>query len=462
MEGYVTPKATKVAFKLEATEGTAPTDAAADSILANIAPEISGFSREWFERALMIGHLGRLPPLDAGPSEPGCSIQVYGRGSGTHGTAPEIGQMLECSMGAKTLGVTGTVAASPAPTTTAATVTSATIAAGQLIDIEIGTGVYETRRVITSAAGPAITWWPPTSAAPATGANVYPGVSYIISSTQADYKSGSAFFYFPNGEKAILSGLKGNPTFTFAIRQPMVIDFAFQGIKSPVTSQTAIGYTWAPPDFLVVPPVCLGIELRVYIPALVKTGTTTTSVLLKKLDGSASYFEATDAVDKLIVDVGSSVYETKTIATWTYATQAATCTALSGAPAANAPAYIQRTICVPDTLTLNPGHAFTRIECMAATDGWISTQVSDRVPEISWSQYFKSFVDYRLLQDAAFVELWAILGITRGNKIAMCVPNLFRQNFELDLGGEFGMVNMTGSAFADGVAGNEEMYLTLM
>ena len=461
-ENYIIPKTSKVAFKIETTEGTAPTDAASDSVLVNLAPSIKGLTRNWAERNLMLGFMGRLRPLDAGPSDPGCSIQVQARGSGTHGTAPEIGQMLECSMGVKTLGVTGTVAASPTPTTTAFTVTGATIAVGQLVDVEVSTDVYETRRVITSAAGPAITVWPPLSAAPGTGANVYPGVSYLLSSTPTDYKSGSAFFYFPNGEKLVLSGLRGNPTFTLGIREPMLIDFEFMGIKAPVTSQAAIGYSWAPPDFDIIPEVCLAVEMRVFIPALVKTGSSTTSVLLKNLDGSASYFEATDAVDKLIVDVGSSVYETKTITTWTYATQTATVPTLGGSPAENAHAYIQRTICIPGELKIDPGHVFTKLECMAATDGWVSQHITDRNPVITWDQYFKSFVDYRLLQQAAFVELWAVLGDTRGNKIALCIPNVFRQEYELDLGGEFGMINMTASAFSDNTTGNNEIYLTFL
>lgn len=461
-EAYIAPKATKTSFKIEATEGTAPTDAASDSLLVKIAPSITGLSRNWFERDVMLGHVGRLRPLDAGPAEPGCTIQVEAKGSGTHGTAPEIGQMLECSFGVKTVGVAGTVAASPTPTTTAFTVTGATIAAGQLVDVEVSAGVYETRRVITSGAGPAITIWPPVSAAPGTGANVYPGVSYLLSSTYSNYKSGSAFFYMPNGEKIVLSGLKGNPTFTLGIREPMLIDFEFAGIKAPVTSQAAIGYTWAPPDFAIIPEVCLAVEMRVFIPALVKTGSSVTDVLLKNLDGSASYFEATNAVDKLIVDVGSSVYETKTITTWTYSTQTAVVPTLGGAPAANAHAYIQRTICVPNTLTIDPGHVFTRMDCMSATDGWVSQQITDRNPSVTWDQYFKSFVDYRLLQQAAFVELWAVLGDTRGNKIALCVPNVFRQEYEIDLGGDFGMQSITAGAYADDATGNNEIFLTFL
>jgi hypothetical protein len=78
---------------------------------------------------------------------------------------------------------------------------------------------------------------------------------------------------------------------------------------------------------------------------------------------------------------------------------------------------------------------------------------------VDWQTYFKSFVDARILEQADFVDLWAIWGSTAGNKIAINVPNVFRQTFELDLGGEVGKVNIGGGSYANSVAGNDEMYL---
>jgi hypothetical protein len=275
-------------------------------------------------------------------------------------------------------------------------------------------------------------------------------------------KSGSAFFYFENGEKCIMSGLRGNATLTFGIREPLLIDFAFNGIKAPVTSQTAIGYTWAPPGFAVAATMCLAVELRVYIPAKIKTATTTTSIILKYTDGLDSYFEATAGVDKVICDVGSSVWETRLINTWTYATQTAAVTAFTGDPADDSLCYLQRNICIPNTLTIDPGHVYTKLDCMNEADGWVGSRLTSRESTVTWDRYFRSFVDYRLLQKAAFVEMWAIAGSTRGNKVAVCIPNVFHQEHELDLGGEFGMVNMTGGAYSNSVAGNDEMYLTFL
>jgi hypothetical protein len=153
--------------------------------------------------------------------------------------------------------------------------------------------------------------------------------------------SGSGFFYFENGEKAILSGLKGNVIFTSAIRQPLMAEFAMLGSVAPVTSQAAIGYTPAVPGFGTAYPMCVGITLKAYIPCEVDTGATTTSIPLRYTDDSASSFEVTANTDKLIVDYnGSASYETKTITAWNYNTQTATVAALSGAPSAGNAAYI--------------------------------------------------------------------------------------------------------------------------
>jgi hypothetical protein len=471
-ERTIVPRTTKFSFKKEAAGafGVAPTDAASDSVLTNNPATPRGLGRNWIPNDSIIGHLGRLRPHDGGAMDDiGFDAQLQIKGSGTAGVAPECGQLLECSFGKESVGVAGTVAASPAPTTVAFTYegASADVPVGHLADIEISTGVYRTRRILTNAAK-AVTVWPPLPSAPASGANVIPGVSYLLTSTPSEMASGTGFWYFENGEKLSISGNRGNPVFNLAIRQPIAVDFAMTACVEPVHSQTPIGYVWAPPGLLIMPPMCLGVDIKVYIPAKVAAGATTTSIPLKTTGGLTSYFEATDAVansvapDQLIVDVGSGVWETKSIATWTDATQTATCTALGSAPAENQNAYIQRTICVNDALSFDPGHTVTRFDCMDSASGWANSQISARETRVEWSSYFRSFIDLRLQEQAAFTELWAIAGTTRGNKIAICCPNVFADTYELDMGGEFGTVTLGGGGHSNGLVGNQEMYVTFL
>jgi hypothetical protein len=459
-ESFMLPKGSRMSFELETTEGTAATDDAKSSVLAEIGTSLRGIGVNWVERQYMAGHIGNYRPLNGGlPDDLGYDLVYHAKASGTHGTAPEIGKHLECSFGVKSVGVAGTIAASPAATTTGCTLTDATVAPGHLIDLPIG-ATFETRRVLTESSG-AITWWPPTSAAPTSAATAYPGVAYLITSANASMKSGTARFYHQNQEIDTFTGCKGNVVFTLQIRQPMLMEFAMNGINYPLPAQAAIDYTWAPPDFLVVPQTCLSVYLRAYIPCEVAGGASTTSVPLRNIDNSTSFFEAQNAVDKLIVNTGTA-YETKTIATWTYSTQTATVTALTGAPAEGAAAYIERLICIPDTIKIDTGHTFERQECMGATYGWSGQGFVNRLPMIDWSRYFKSHEDRRLMANAAFVDFWAILGSTRGNKIALNIPNVFRQDYSLDLGGTYGMISMTGGGYTQSVAGNDEIFLTFL
>jgi hypothetical protein len=239
--------------------------------------------------------------------------------------------------------------------------------------------------------------------------------------------------------------------------------------QGPESYETAIGYTWLPPDLAINPPVVMGITLKVYIPAHVKTGSTTTSVLLKQTDGTASYFSLVDAAanpnnpDKLIVDTdGAGAWNTKDIATWTYSTQTATCTALDGAPAEDNDAYIQHRICIPDTISFDPGHTVTRYDCANADYGWDGSQITARASTVEWSSYFRSLMPEWMQTQAMFTELWARAGSTRGNIINMCMPNIFNDSYEIDFGGELGIYSTTGQAIgtSDGADANTEMYLT--
>ena len=467
----IVSRTTKFAFKEEATFNTAPTDAAANSLLTNGICTPRGLGINWVANDGIVGHLGHLRPHNAGYKDDlGFDCQLQVKGSGTAGVAPDIGDLLECSFGKETLGVASTVSASPTPTTVSATVAGGTIGVGQLADIEYATDTYQPARILTNATN-ALTWWPPVPAAPATGADVIPGVSYLLTSTPSEMKSGTGFWYFENGEKKYITGCRGNVKFAWKLKQPILADFALNGCGvGPTDTQTPIGYTWLPPYLSVMPPVVMGITLKVYIPAKVKTGSSTTSVLLKTTDGLTSYFWATDAVanpsnpDRLIVDVGASVWETKDIATWTYSTQTATCTALTGAPAADQNAYIEKRLCLPEAITFDPGHTVTRYDCATSTYGWAGSQITAREATVEWGDYFKSFMPLWCQEQAMFTELWCYAGTTRGNKIVMCCPNVFNDEYTLDLGGDFGTYSTKGQALgsANGATANTEMYLTFL
>lgn len=390
----IVPRITVTAFKLEATEGTAPTDAAGDALLPENGTGPEGFGREWQDDETQSGALGHFKPHDGGPVLTSHPINMKVHGSGTHGTAPETGQMLQCSFGKESASTAGTVNAAPAPTSTSFTTASGTAPVAHIMEVDTdGAGNFEPTRVLTNAAG-ALTFWPPFQTVPTGTEDFYAGVAYILTSTQGEMKSGSSFTYYENGQKCVLRGLKGNVTITATVRMPLMMEFAFQGYPEPVVTPAAIGYTPSPVGFGTAYPMVRGIYFRAYYPLEVDSGATTTSIPLRNVDDTASTLYATGTdnagIDRLIVDVsGAGGWENKPIKNHTYATQTVVLDAgdaLSGSPSAGYSAYLERFFCINDTISFNVGHTVTPLDCQGNANTRKGQRFTDRLPEVNWSQ----------------------------------------------------------------------------
>jgi hypothetical protein len=461
----VVPRKTKTAFKLEAVYGTAPTDTASDAIIPELGTTLSGFSRDWQEDNSQTGSLDHFKPHDGGPAEPGVDLTMKVHGSGTHGTAPDIGQLLQTSFGIESLSTAGTIDVAPAPTTTAFDLATGTAPVGHVLEVELTTGNFYPVLVKTNVAG-SITVWPPLPSAPVGGENVYAGVSYLLTSDDSLMKSGSHFEYFQNGEKCVHSGLKGNVIFTAAIRQPFMAQFVLQGTVAPDETPGAIGYTPAPVGFGEKYHTIRGVLFRAYYVAAVGSGATTEIVPLTFADGTTSQFQANgsdaNGIDRLIVDVsGAGGWENQPLKNFTYSTQTGVvdaADAFSGAPAEGNTAYIEKVFCLNDTITFDVGHTVTRLDCQTSDSSWNGQQFTDRMPAIDWSQYFRDLTEYSLLKQADFVDMWYGVGPV-GSRVYVNIPNLFRQEHEIDLGGEYGIISMTGGGYTNTVTGNDSMYI---
>jgi hypothetical protein len=109
------------------------------------------------------------------------------RPSGVLNTLPEVDPVLEAAFGAKTnVTLSTTVEASPAPTTTGATVASAgTLAVGDAVLITVTGEDGPFVRVLTAVAGAALTWAPALPAAPTSGDALKGGVTYSLTTDLA-------------------------------------------------------------------------------------------------------------------------------------------------------------------------------------------------------------------------------------------------------------------------------------
>lgn len=128
------------------------------------------------------------------------------RPGGALNTVPEIDPVLEAAFGAKTnVTLATTVSASPAPTTTGATVASAgTLAKGDcvLITVTGQSGPYV--RKLTAVAGAALTWDPALPAAPTAGDALKGGLTYKLTTDLAI--SLTIAHYLANGRHRELLG----------------------------------------------------------------------------------------------------------------------------------------------------------------------------------------------------------------------------------------------------------------
>jgi len=115
-----------------------------------------------------------------------CSVDALIQPSGTLNTLGEMDALFEHAMGSKAnITLATTVSASPTPTSTGASVASATgLAAGQAITIVVAGVTYV--RWLTNVATLALTWAPALPAAPATGAVVKACCTYSLASAIDD------------------------------------------------------------------------------------------------------------------------------------------------------------------------------------------------------------------------------------------------------------------------------------
>lgn len=455
-EEYSIGKLTEFAYEEEATEGTAETDAAADAILIKYGASLR-LGREIIDRELMTTSLSKLGHLVGGYDDCGFDITTEGKGSGVQLTKPEFADMLKGVMGSESVGVNGTVKAAPAPTTTGCTVTGTpTIIAGHIARIEVTAGNFEYARILTAgapAADVAVTWWPPTSAAPADGEDVQSGVAYILKSAGADFASGTGFFYTSNGAKFVFPGCRGTATLHLAVGQPLFIDWSMNALGY-IRSQGTSAYT-PTPDVTYEPPICLGITCNYIYDAIGVTGSTTESTKLS----ATSDLEAA-AGDILIIDVGSSVYETKSILTWTYATQTATHAAFTGAIAADDDAYIVRNFDI-SSLDIEIAPEWEPIQAMHGTYGPIAQRAVDRSINVNWDAPFKSDYELNARDNLVAVEIFAIYGSTAGNIMALCMPNVLRRTADITFD-RLQRITPVAQSYADSYAGNNELFITYL
>jgi len=345
-----------------------------------------------------------------------------------------------------------TVIVCAAPSTIGCTVIGATMEAGHILRIQTGASTYQ-YALCKTYAGYAATWSPPVSVAPTAGYAIQPGVKYALKSSYADFTSGCGFFYFKNGTLYKFPGSRGTAKFTLEVGKPLLIDWEFGSLSYAHSQEAALASPSV--NMTTQPPLCLGIFAYFVYPAVGAAGSSTTSTILS----ATTPLEAAIG-DTLIIDKGSSVYETKTLTGWNFSTQTATTSAFTGALSAGEDAYLRRCLEI-SKLEIEVMPEWETAMGMCNSYGQTAKIPVSRAVNITYDKHFKSDYELYARDNLESVEIFAVYGNTSGNIIAFDLPNVLRKTVEYKLDGLQGET-ITGQAYADSTAGDDEIFITYL
>ena len=192
------------------------------------------------------GTLDDRGPLPAGGSRP-MTFDVWLKGAGTAGTAPEYGALLRgCAMLETLLAapLTGTAVAAAAGTITLTAGAGTTVQIGMTVSITAGTGIGQTR-VITAKTGDVMTVFPDWTTIP-TGGTYTIAANAIYRPTSTDLKTVTIYRYRHRSDAGLskldtVIGAGGTFTLSMPVRNPGRMSFNFQGQLVEPTDVAAPG-----------------------------------------------------------------------------------------------------------------------------------------------------------------------------------------------------------------------------
>lgn len=221
-------------FEIEAAEGVAETPTAADNAVLIENPAIR-FNPQNTETREMTGSLDNRGPI-VGGMQVQVSFDVYLKGSGAAGTAPEVGEVLRACGWAET--VTGTaVPAAPEACAAGGSTTTAVLGASAVgtVDLYRGmpidfTGVVEGSSFISDyTAGKVATLTDTMGGAIVATTNYQIPVNVLYKPASTSIPSGTIYLYM-DGVLYILAGCRGNPNLSAAAAGPGKLSFTFSGM----------------------------------------------------------------------------------------------------------------------------------------------------------------------------------------------------------------------------------------
>ncbi|MBD3252056.1 hypothetical protein GF380_06465 [Candidatus Uhrbacteria bacterium] len=441
----------KFAVAEETTENTAATELATSAILPREDGVEFNLDRDSDDTTFMTGSLSDSAPVptmwsdDIGPS----LVPVLARGKGTL-TKPEYSVLMKSIFGTENSNTDGTIDTG-SDTVTIVMKTGGDPTAGQLVyfpDADSGAGFVS--RVVSVTTGTSFDIWPALPDTPSEDDEFLCGTNWQLASS--DHPSFTAWGYFDGPKRIRYTGCKTiSWEATFEVSASVPMDFVCRAL-SPLYDYTAQGVT-PTVDRTTTPLRCLGIDIYSLLSATATGTPTTTETIL-----SAPDFDVAVG-DKILIDVGSDVWETVAISAVSGDAQSnitLTHAAVSVAASADDTVYVQSLQCAQQgdsvTVTLEVETDFQR--CMGSTYGKVAQEQVSRTVTIAKTPYFKSWQDFYMRDSVKASALMIVLGDTENNIFAVYVPNSV--NTEVSMTNDLLMkLDVTSRGVVDSVLGND-------
>lgn len=431
----------------EATEGTNPGYTGTDAIAMRPEGESYNTNRELLEPGYRTSSWSKTAPTVGQVSDDtGFVLPVWARGKGS-GSKIDYAVPMKVAMGSEVQSTSGTVNASPAPSTIGFTLATGSVSVGDIIRVN---GEYT--RVLTEAAG-AITFWPPLTAAPSGTDAVTVDYTYKLLSDNPSFVTMSGIWEF-NGNKYLeFLGCRCGFEMNFEVGQRCSINFNVIANNYDPDYASSVTPTI---DSSTEAPVCLGIGLYAYYVGTVGAGATVDDVPVV----SSPEIDL-EVGDYIIIDVGAGVYETRQIDSFSGLTVTVD-TSLSGAPSEGNTLYIRRGQCggVGDSLGITVEMESDRVRCMAASSGTKKQYYTGRTVTVNKTPYFESWYELQARDAVVGSEIWVILGDTDNNIMIVNMPNVINQG--VSLGTEMVMKYSVDALAVRDSVDNDELFIAFM
>jgi hypothetical protein len=442
---------TKMSVVKETIEGTAVAETANGAFIF-LADELAfNLDKDMVESDEITGSLTETEPQPGMFSEDlGYTVKFYIKGAGTTKSAPEYALFMESIFGQQNANTDDTVAAAPAPTTTEFTANSGSndFDEGQLVRIN-----DEIVR-LDDITGEALTCFPPLTTTPIALDDIEAGISWMLSSDSHPTFTSYIYFKSKSGRERRLryDGCRVvNCTMNFEVGTHATLTFTIKSLN-PVYDDTAQAVTPVYETTL-KPLMCTGIDGKTIFTATAKGVPTQTETIL-----TAPPFQVAQN-DYIIIDVGSSVFETvliSDVAGNEGDDQTLTHASVSVAASAGDTVYVVHTACahVRETLEIAIEMEDVAEKCMFASSGYTGRSFTKRMVNITVAPFFEGWQEFLIRDEVLGSAYQIVCGTVDTNIFTVYIPNQITGETSLNADDLMG-VDVTKKAVRDAVLGND-------